>query len=186
MKHRLPFALALAAALGLSVTGTAVAAGPFGLYEIGGHLSFVSPEDIDGTFGFGAQAYIGEIQPGWTLHPSLWYWGSSIGAGTLDLDVSEIGINCDVHYPLEVEAPVDLYVGGGLGFFRSSVEFATVNPVNFNVTKDSKSETDLGLSLLGGAEYELGPDLTGFGELRYKMGGIDSFRLTIGVTKRLK
>lgn len=63
------------------------------------------------------------------------------------------------------------YLGGGLNFAYSSVDFDD---------GDDDSEKDLGVNLLGGIQLPLGP-LTGIGELRITIAGSEQYTIGVGL-----
>ena len=159
----------------------------FGLKGVGGHLGYVIPEDpIENTIGFGAQADLGTITKDVHLTALLQIWSKSYKAGVPsygEADWTEIVIGASAKYFFEVKSAVKPYIGGGLNFTigRSKWEFSYLG----YKYEESDSETDLGLHILGGAEYPLSPELTGFAELLYHLNGADYFGIFIGVTYSL-
>ena len=65
----------------------------------------------------------------------------------------------------------DVYLGGGLNFAYSSIDFDAGG---------DDSEKDLGVNLLGGVQLPLGP-LTGIGELRITIAGSEQYTLGVGL-----
>jgi opacity protein-like surface antigen len=158
------------------------------LFGAGGHLGFVSPEGGLGTaFAFGAHAVLGALAPDLILVPGLSYWSSSedIRLGTYrdDLSWSEFAINGDVHYYFPLETAANFYLGGGLAFIFRSFD-ATIGSGDTAETV-SDNDTDIGLNLVGGAEYELTPALIGFAQLRFKVDGADLAGILVGLTAKI-
>ena|SRR5690625_3011587 len=81
--------------------------------------------------------------------------------------------NVDVHYLFRNEDGLILYGLGGLNFSTVSVSFMG----------QSNSETDTGLNIGGGVEYDLGSVYL-FGEPKFTIGGFEQLQLTAGVRLR--
>jgi hypothetical protein len=69
------------------------------------------------------------------------------------------------------ETAASYYLGGGLNFAYSSIDFDAGG---------DDSEKDLGVNLLGGVQLPLGP-LTGIGELRITIAGSEQYTLGVGL-----
>lgn len=82
------------------------------------------------------------------------------------LDCSYFEINGNAVYPFDIQSEVEPYVGAGLGFARSTV--------------DDLSDSELGLNVLGGANFDLGT-LAAFGEIRFELTGYEQVILTFGL-----
>jgi opacity protein-like surface antigen len=90
-------------------------------------------------------------------------------------DCTYFEINANGLYPIEMEgsdfAP---YAGGGLNIARASVEFTDA----FGNTS-SADDTEIGLNILGGANFAIsGFDV--FAEARLELGGGEQFVITFG------
>ena len=82
-------------------------------------------------------------------------------------DCTYFEINGNAIYPFELEdSDLQPYVGGGLNF--ASVDF------------EGSGDTDVGLNLLGGINFDLG-GFAAFAEAKTEVGGGDQFVLTFGV-----
>ena len=76
-------------------------------------------------------------------------------------------VNANGHYPIEIEdVDFEPYVGGGLNV--AFTEFGTA------------SDTDIGINLVGGADFELNGFDT-FAEIRRNIGGGGQFSLVVGI-----
>jgi opacity protein-like surface antigen len=75
-------------------------------------------------------------------------------------------INGNVVYLVEVpRSPISPYVGVGLNVARASVETTVLGqPV-------SASDTEIGLNLLGGVQFEAAPKVKPYGEVRFEVSG---------------
>jgi len=144
-----------------------------GFRGVGGRLSFVKPEDVDGTIGFGAHADLGEIIESLVLYPSVEYWTKSDGP----LDFSQFALNADVRYYFPGASSVAFFAGGGLAVLFSS---ADINLGGFGSASDSS--TDIGLDLLGGVDVPVSDKLTFSGTAKFVISDGNAFKVTAGVT----
>ena len=119
----------------MSVEGRPKLKRRMGLRGIGGRLSYVNPEDLNGTFGLGAHADFGDFLPLLAYYPSITYWRSSLDLPGFDVSFTEIALNNDVHYYIPTHGNVSPYFGGGLGIIYSSME-------------DVDSDMELGINFL--------------------------------------
>ncbi|MBD3349163.1 MAG: outer membrane beta-barrel protein [Candidatus Eisenbacteria bacterium] len=176
----------------LALPGLALGA-DIGLYGVGGQVSYVSPEDIDGTFGLGVQADMGEIGGGFMLYPSVTFWSKSEDYGVTgcsgEWTWTVISLNADTKYYFmgDDSGSVAPYAGGGLAiiYAMSSWDYECDYGWYEDSYDDSDSDTDFGFNLFGGIDFPFSDSMTGFGEVRYTVGDIDALRLTGGVTFNL-
>ncbi len=161
-----------------------------GFYGIGGRLGFVMPEsDIDNTFGFGAQADLGEITEAIKLAAFLDFWSVSYDApgfyGDAEWKYSTIGIGATAKYFFPMDGNFMPYAGAGVGFNigSSKWEASYTDPwTGQTVSDDSKdSSTDFSFHFVGGGEMELSPELKGMVEVKYVLDGADYFGIWAGV-----
>lgn len=87
-------------------------------------------------------------------------------------DATYLEANGNVAYRIRGVTGVAAYVGGGLNIAHSSADIAGGG---------SRSDTELGLNVLGGARFGIGPRLKGFTELRIELSGGDQFVVAFGV-----
>lgn len=85
-------------------------------------------------------------------------------------ECSYFEFNGNLAVPVDVEGNLNPYVGAGLNMARFSADVPGVD----------SSNTDLGLNVLGGLKFALGP-FASFGEARFELGGGEQFVLTFGV-----
>lgn len=78
-----------------------------------------------------------------------------------------LGINADITYKVPGENLDWLYVGAGLGLFRTSFE--------------GFSNTDTGLNLIGGFQPASSARIKPFAEARFQIGGSESFSVVGGL-----
>ena len=103
-----------------------------------------------------------------TLNPGLEFYPSIGGPG---VDASQIVLNLDIQYQLQAES-VDPYVGGGLFWRRSSIDFGGL--------VGSVSDSDLGLNLKGGFLFHVSGNLQPYAEAVIALGGGEAFMLRGG------
>lgn len=145
-----------------------------GLHSITGKAGVVMPESPwDTGFLIGAEANLGEVTDGLTLHPVVSYWSSgysqSVAGSNFDLTLSNVQIGADVHY--QIENVEGLFVGGGLGFNFLSFEFPAFSFLGSSSTS-STSETKIGFAAVAGYNFPVG-GMNGVVSGRYNI--IDSF-----------
>ncbi|MBD3224976.1 MAG: hypothetical protein GF313_09615 [Caldithrix sp.] len=158
--------LLLAAVIILS--GTPAMAQNFGLFSVSPYVSIVMPEDHDMGFGVGVSADVGEITPGLTLVPNVYFWNASWEAFE-DGSTTNFALGADLQYALDNVVP-GLYAGGGLNMNFLSYEYEF--NYGFGTTSVDDSESKFGISPLVGYKFDLG-NFAAFAEGRYNM--IDSF-----------
>lgn len=102
--------------------------------------------DIGGDFFIGAEGRITPENFPVAINPSLDYYFVDVdGYSLFAFDINalyEFGIDNEAFTP---------YAGGGLGFIRSSYE----TDLGFGAGTVSGSNTEIGLNLIGGAEFEM-------------------------------
>ncbi|GIV59010.1 MAG: hypothetical protein KatS3mg043_0099 [Rhodothermaceae bacterium] len=134
--------------------------------EIGPRLGIDAGGDIEELF-IGADARIGLVAFPLVLNPVFDYYFTDD-----PLTFWQLGLN--VLYPLNAPT-VDLYVGGGLGINRASVDADFGDFGNF-----SASDTSVGVNLIGGATFNAGA-LKPFAQAQISLGDVDLFTLAGGL-----
>ena len=81
--------LVLVAAFGLAAS-PAWAQSDLGFKRLGAAVGYVSPEDLDGTIGFGAFADLGTITPRIGLEARMDYWSQSEEAFGAEASISDL------------------------------------------------------------------------------------------------
>ncbi|MFO7608008.1 MAG: hypothetical protein R6X35_02245 [Candidatus Krumholzibacteriia bacterium] len=157
MTRTLRLAPVLAIALALAIAAPAHAERP----PLGLRAGYTSWESIH-QFHFGGHAKLGDVFPNVALVPGL-----EVGLGD---NVTIITANGDMVYRVTemTEAPWGPYIGGSLSF-------------NF-VDTDAGSDSDLGLSAVGGTTYQLDNGNEVFGELRLGIMDSPGLKITAGYT----
>jgi opacity protein-like surface antigen len=174
------------AACALVATGAA-AQTDLGLKGIGASVGYVSPEDIDGTFGFGVLADCGTITPRIGLETRLDYWSKSEDAFGTEASVRDIILGARGKYFFEVANPrVRPFAGAGLGlhFLKSEVTIPAM--FGFPAETYEDSETKLGLDIGGGIGTPVGPKTELTGEAWYGIvSDVSQFSLRVALNYRL-
>src|SRR5215470_9807226 len=175
----------LLAASSLS-TQKASADSSIGFRALGGALSYVSPDNLDGTIGFGVFADLGRIAPPLELEPRLDFWSQSQEAFGTKASVRDITLGARAKYFFATSsAKVHPFAGGGLGFHFVRAEASVTEP-GFAPMSVSQSETKLGLDMGGGIATGLSPKIDLNAELWYGIvSDINQLSLRIGISRKL-
>jgi opacity protein-like surface antigen len=126
-----------------------------GFKGIGPTITYVTPEDIDGTIGFGALADLGRITPLLGLEATLDFWSKSEDAGSLEVKFRDISLGARAMYHFPVEgSKFDPSIGAGIALhlFRSEVPEQVIGGLTFG---GDDSETRIGFDLAGQVGYAL-------------------------------
>ncbi len=173
---------------------SAMAQTELGLNGVGGRLGYIMPEgDIENTLGFGLNADIGTFNETIKLFAYFDYWGKGYDAGYYKWNWSVINIAAIAKYPFETQGNIKPYAGGGLGLAFNHWSSDYTGPAfdspyySSPDLKDSATDTDLAIHLLGGADMALTPQMDGFAEVKYTIAGnADYFGIFVGINYKLK
>ncbi len=128
-------------------------------------------DDMD--FGIGARVYAGLPFTGVEFMGSFDYFFPSVD----DFNYFEVNANALYSLPVANMPAFRPYVGGGLNFARWSMDIpAELKPF----IEGSASDTELGLNLIGGAEFGVGR-FKPFAELRAQISGGEQVVLAAGI-----
>ena len=134
---------------------------------LGGQLSWAEDAELGigarGTFGLPSTVPL-------EIHGSVDYFFPPEDA--FGVSVTYWEANANLVYMFQIPAsPVAPYAGAGLnlGYFSRDID----------IPGEDSSSTELGLNLLGGAKFNLGP-VTPFGELRFEVNGGEQFVISAG------
>jgi opacity protein-like surface antigen len=157
-----------------------------GLKGIGGRLSFVKPENVDGTIGFGAHADLGNIVQNVILFPSVEYWKKSEGSSDASASISAWQINADAKYMFPSESNLKFFAGGGLAliFNKGSVDVDIPDFLGGQDISGSSTSSDIGLNLLGGLDVPVSESLEVNAMAVFTVSDGSVFRITGGLTYR--
>ena len=126
-----------------------------GFHGVAGHVALLLPQEdgLETGFGFGAVVNMGEITDGLGLFPKLYYQLPGVeDVSGVDVTFSALVIGADVHYGVNE----NVYVGGGLALYSKSSEAEFTNPFTGQKQTIDDSESDIGITLLGGYNLNLG------------------------------
>jgi len=152
-----------------------------GLYSITAKGGLILPDSPwDSGFEIGAKADMGEIFENVRLNPVVEYWSASYGIAGFDLDLTNFQIGAEAHYA--VAKVKGLYVGAGLVLNFVSFDFPGLALIGGT---SSISNTDFGVTVLGGFEFPLG-GMTGVAEAKYNLTDVSAFGITFGVKFDMK
>ena len=153
-----------------------------GFNAVGPKLGFIMPEDpIESTFGFGVASDLGAITPVIHLGAFMEYWRKSYDHVDAESSWRDLAIGVSGKYRIPMEGTFKPYAGGGLGFHLHKWESKAKKPVPGHSGEYSDSDMDLGIHLLGGADYSIGPKMKAVGELRYTLADPDYFAIWLGI-----
>jgi len=141
----------------------------YGQVGVGAQLSWAD----DTEFGIGARAVLdlAQLSSGLEAIGSFDYFFPEQPLGA---DINYWEINANLAYVFQGLPSLAPYVGGGLNFAHASV---SVDALGIPI---GASNTELGLNLLGGARFNMGP-VQPFGEMRIELGGGEQFVIAGGV-----
>ena len=184
MKSRLVVLVALA--VGLMASQQAMAQSDIGFKRLGGAIGYVSPEDLDGTFGLGVFADLGTITPEISLEPRIDYWSQSEAAFGTEFSVRDVAVGARAKYNFRTANPrLRPFAGAGLGLHFLNAE-VTMEMPGFPTESYSDTETRLGLDLGGGFATTLSPRADLLGEAWYGIvSDFSTFSLRVGLSYKL-
>jgi opacity protein-like surface antigen len=182
MKRKILILLLAAACLSAE---RAAADSSIGFRAIGGALNYVSPDNLDGTIGFGVFADLGRISPSVGLEPRLDFWSQSQESFGTKASVRDITLGARAKYFFNTSGKVHPFAGGGLGFHFIRAE-ASVTAPGFAPMSVSQSDTKLGIDMGGGIATGLSPKVDLHAELWYGIvSDINQLSLRMGISHKL-
>jgi len=178
---RIPLYLVLA--VGLLAANQAMAASNLGLRSVGASIGFVTPENVDGTFGFGIFADAGRITPEIGLEPVLEYWSKSEEAFGSKASLRDLSIGARGKYYIDTTNPkLRPFVGAGLGLHFLHSE-ATVTAPGFPTISADASDTKLGFDFGGGIATPISPKDELHGEAWFGfVSDVNQFAVRVGIS----
>ena len=183
MKHK---ALLLVLALGLLSAQQAAAQSNIGLRAIGASAAFVSPENLDGAFGLGVFADLGQIAPKIGLEPTIEYWSRTDSQFGIENSIRDISIGARGKYYFDVANPkVRPFAGAGLGLHFLHAETSETIP-GFGTVSATGDDTKLGLDLGGGITTPLNAKNDFRAEAWYGIvSDVNQFAVRVGFSHKL-
>ena len=141
-----------------------------GVKGVGGRLAFVSPDNIDGTIGFGALIDLGTITPDIGLEATLDYWSQSEGSGNFEISFRDIAIGARAKYNFAVEdKKLKPYAAGGLAIHMLKSEIPAITFLGTTVGGGDVTDTEFGIDIAGGLGYAAGENIDIVGEVMYRI-----------------
>jgi opacity protein-like surface antigen len=177
--------LVLVLGLGALISHEASAQSDMGLKRIGATIGYVSPEDLDGTFGFGVFADLGTITPKIGLDAHLDYWSETQEGFGAEASIHDIVLGSRAKYLFQLkDSSIRPFAGGGLSmhFLKAKVSFSDPN---FGTMEEEDSTTKLGLDLGGGLATSLSEQIDFHAETWYVISDIDQFSLRMGLSMKV-
>ena len=157
----------------------AYAEADIGFKGAGGRLSFVFPDNVDATFGFGGLVDLGTFAPNVGFGASLDMWFGSEDP----VDYRDIIIGANSRYWFEVKNPkIKPYAGGGLAlhFFKASSDPQTISGIT--IPGFDESDTKIGLDLFGGANFEVSPKVDIIADAMFRIvSDVNQFVISGGI-----
>jgi opacity protein-like surface antigen len=181
--------IVLAAAAILALSNLAVAS-DVGFKGANLRLGYVSPEgDIASAIGFGGGVDLGTLGKinsdieniGWEA--VIFYWSKSYDVGFRDWKYSDLAIKVNVKYNFPAQR-VNPYVGAGLGIHMFSWEWERPPHHEFAYERFERSDTKLGLQLLGGLQYPVSEKVGIFGELEFDLADPNQLMISAGASMK--
>lgn len=135
---------------------TTAAQSDLGFRSISGTVAFVSPQDLDGSFGLGVSADMGRITPKIWLEPNLEFWSNTKETFGAKATLSDVALGARGKYYFDVaNSKMRPFAGAGLGVhFLHAKATVTTGSGTFRATS---SDTKLGVDLGGGMSTPIGP-----------------------------
>ena len=176
----------LVLALGLLCAQQAAAQSNIGLHAIGANAAFVSPENLDGAFGFGVFADLGQIAPKIGIEPTIEFWSRTDSQFGIESTLRDISVGARGKYYFDVANPkVRPFAGAGLGlhFLHAGVTESIPGFGNVTATGD---DTKLGLDLGGGITTPLNAKNDFRAEAWYGIvSDVNQFAVRVGISHKL-
>ena len=167
--------LILTAALVVATAGVAAAERDV---AFGGQISYADDFDL----GVGARAVIGtnDVVEGTRAVASfdLYFPGDEAG---VEFSFWEINVNGHYMFPLE-EKSFGLYAGAGLHYANVSVDTPSIDTGFGVIEGGSVSDSEVGLNLLGGVDFQTSGSVSPFAEIKIELGGAEQFVISGGAT----
>ena len=180
MKRRI---IAFTLALSVCAVSSALAQADLGIKNVGVAVGYVSPENLDGTFSFGAFLNHGTIAPRFNLESRIDYWGWSENAGGAESSIRDVVVGARTKYQFETSNPrLQPFAGAGLGIHFLHSEVTIPASGGFPASTYDASDTKLGLDIGGGVSMPVSPRADFLGEAWYGIVlGMSQFSLRAGM-----
>jgi len=175
--------LGLCALLCGALTTEGRAEADIGVKGAGGRLSFVSPDNIDATIGFGGILDLGSITPDIGLEATVDFWSKSEGSGNFEVKFRDIAFGARGKYRFSVSDPkLKPYAAAGLALHMFKSEVPSVTFLGTTIAGGDVTDTKIGVDLAGGIGYAAGEKVDIIGEVMYRVvSDVAQFVLSGGV-----
>ena len=175
MKRSILFTLATLAFCTMAVQN-ATAESNLGLKRMGVTFGYVSPQNIDGTFGVSALADLGTVSPQFGIELHADRWSHSEEAFGTKATLSDLMVGARGKYMFQTSSTkIQPFIGAGMGMHFVHAE---VSDTDMSV---EDSATKLGLELGGGMDTSLSPRMDLRTELWYGFASdIDQLAMRVG------
>jgi hypothetical protein len=179
-------ALFLMFALGLLSARQAMAQANIGFRALGANAAFVSPENLDLTFGLGVFADLGQIAPKIGLEPNIEFWSRSDNQFGVESSLRDVSLGARGKYYFDVANPkVRPFAGAGLGIHFLHAK-STVTMPGYGTVSATGDDTRLGLDLGGGITTPLNSKNDFHAEAWYGIvSDVNQFAVRVGVSHKL-
>lgn len=169
------------------IAPAAMAQSDMGLKNLGVAVGFVSPDNLDGTFTFGAFADWGTVAPRVGLESRLDYWSWSESMFGFETNVRDIILGARGKYYFPTANPkLRPFAGTGLALHFIEQEVTIPPQGGFPPMTASDSQTKLGLDLGGGIVTPVGMRTNFHGEIWYGLvSDVSQFSLRAGLSYKL-
>lgn len=182
--------LAVVAVCTMAFAGAAQAS--LALEGVGGHVSFVSPDNVDASIGIGFLMDMGFTGTQFGMESYAGYWSHTESAFGVEASVSDFIIGSRGKYRFLVSSPsVHPYVGAGLGFHfvTAGVDIASYDFGGTTIpgTSASNTELKLGLDLGGGLALDVSDHVALLGDTWVSLvSDVSQFTLRLGALYRFR
>ena len=173
-------------AFGLLSAQQSMAQSNIGLHAIGANAAFVSPENLDGAFGFGVFADLGQVAPKIGLEPNVEFWSRSDSQFGVESSLRDVSVGMRGKYYFDVANPkVRPFAGAGLGMHFLHAEASEFVP-GFGTVTATGDDTKLGLDLGGGIATAINPKNDFRAEAWYGIvSDVNQFAIRVGVSHKI-
>ena len=153
-----------------------------GFKGAGGRLSFVAPDGVDATIGFGGFVDLGTLAPDVLLEMSFDYWSTSKSFTLGEIKSRDMILGFLSKYTFTVsDEKLRPYAGAGLALHFLKVEVPKIG-FDQEVYGGDVNDMRLGLDVVGGIGYDAGENMEIVGEIMYRVvSDVTQFVLSGGI-----
>jgi hypothetical protein len=186
------FGLIIALVAFCTILSSGAAHAALALEGVGGHVSIVSPDNVDGSVGLGFLMDMGFVGTQYGLETYAAYWSNTESAFGAEASVSDFLVGGRGKYGFITASPsLHPYVGAGLGlhYVTASVDIASYNFGGVIVpgSSVSDSEVKLGVDLGGGMTWDAGDRVSLLSDAWFTIvSDVSQFTLRLGLLYRMR